>query len=447
MIMAPVRASTFHRAALLSALAFGMASGCTCQKKDEPKDAAPTPVPVVSAVAEASAPLEVPRLSLPMGAALLPNGAVVVAGLSVPDRAIKVARILPDGKVDAAASVFPNAEWAHDSEVSVHPVGDDVVVTFRGKVEGGLGRSLVRLDARLVAKEPLVFSPTTCATKDGVYWLDRHRVSAELPAGHRDYTVPPLSGDLGLFCDESRALVTADAEGVLTVVPVLADTLGPLAILVGEKDFDDEEREHSLFFRPEGPSVFRIGNEGAIAVKLPGQAARKISGKLEEDDDLVLVDADIGTVYVASTQDHDGCEAGEDASALPTQRTSRFSTAIHLLRVDLGEGKATRESLGRAACGHQASTFFFGKAKDRRVLAWTERAPASNKTVPPIAALAYRVFGPVAGGTFAKRVPLRADGLVDAGCNTSTCAAVWLERPEGEDDRKPELPKVLRFPE
>lgn len=434
-------------AIVCSALALGSVAGCTCKKTEEPREAAVTTTPVVDASPDGARAYELPRLSLPMGAALLPSGAVIVAGLSVPERMIKVARIAPDGRVDAVADIFQNAEWAHDSEVGVHPVGDDVIVTFRGKVEGGQKRSLVRLDPKLSAKEPRTYTATSCATKDGVYWLDHRRVHAELGAGHREHTVPAAEGDLGLFCDESHALVTVDAEGVLSVVPVLPDAMGPLAILVGEKDFEDEEREHSLFLRPEGPSVLRIGNEGALSVKLPGQAARKIVGKLEEDDDLVLVDADVSTVYVASTQDHDGCEAGEDASTLPTQRTSRFSTAVHLLRVDLGEGKATRENLGRAACGHQASTFFFGKAKDRRVLAWTERAPASNKTMAPIAALAYRVIGPTAGGTVAKRIPLRADGLVDAGCNATTCAAVWLERPEGEDDRKPELPRVLRFPE
>lgn len=436
------------RAALAGlALVVGGGAGCTC-RKDEPLVDAATPAPtVIDAAAPTARTLELPKLSLPIGGALLPNGAVVVAGLSVAERAIEVARVLPDGRVDATVRIFPNAEWAHDSEVGVHPVGEDIVVTFRGKVEGGQKRSLVRLDKSFVAKPAISFSATTCATKDGVYWLERSRVGYEIAAGHRDRMVPPLGGDLGLFCDESRALVTADAEGVLTVVPVLADAMGPLAILVGEKDFDDEEREHTLFFRPEGPSVFRIGNEGTIAVKLPGQATRKIAGKLEEDDDLVLVDADVGTVYVASTQDHDGCEAGEDTSALPSQRTSRFSTAVHLLRVDLGEAKATRESLGRAACGHQASTFFFGKAKDKRLLAWTERAPQSSKTVPPIAALSYRVLGATAAANVAKRVPLRADGLVDAGCNATTCAVVYLERPAGEDDRKPELPRILRFPE
>ncbi len=386
-------------------------------------------------------------MSMPIGAALLPGGAVVVAGLSVAEKQIRVVRIAAGGTVEAVSSVFPNAEFAHDSEVAVHAVGEDVVVSFRGKLEGGLRRSIARLDPHLVAKGPTPFGAVTCATQEGVFWLEKKHAKAELPSGRKDFPLPAMAGDLGLFCDEAHALVTADAEGSLSTAEMTQDGMGPVVPLVGEKDFADEEREHSFFVGSSGLGVLRIGAEGAIAVKLASQPPRKIVGKLEEDDDVVLADADETELYVASTQDHDGCEGGEDASALPTLRTARFSTSVHLLRIDLATDRSAREDLGRAACGHQAGAFFFGKAKGKRLLAWSERAPGSNKTKPPIAALAYRMLGASPAGTIAQRVPLRADGLVDAGCNATTCAVVWLERPEGQDDKLPELPRVLRFPE
>lgn len=427
-------------------LALGQSAACTCKKGNE---GAPEASLVTLPEPKEASPraLELPRLSMPIGGALLANGAVVVAGLSVPERVVRVARIDPEGHVEAIADVFPNAEWAHDSEVTVHPVGDDIVVSFRGKLEGGLHRSLLRLDSHLVAKEPIAFGAVTCATKDGVFWLEKKHVKAEIPAGKRDFAIPTMEGDLSLFCDESHALVTADAEGALSTSEITRDGPGPVIPLVREKDFTDEEREHSYFVGAAGLGVLRIGSEGAIAIKLASQSPRKVAAKLEEDDDLVVADADESSLYVASTQDRDGCEAGEDASALPTLRTSRFSTSVHLLRIDLATDKAVREDLGRAACGHQAGAFFFGKAKDKRILAWSERAPGTNKTKPPIAALAYRILGPKPEGTLVKRVPLRADVLVDAGCNATTCAVIWLERPEGQDDKQAELPRILRFPD
>ena len=437
-----------HVFAALAVLAVGQGAACTCSKG---QDASAVDAAAASAPAEikdaAPAALELPRLSLPMGASLLPSGAVVVAGLSVAEKAVRVALVGVDGRVAATTAIFGNAEWAHDSEVSVHSVGNDVVVSFRGKVEGGLRRSIVRLDERLVAKEPVTFGAVTCATKDGVFWLDKKHVKAETPSGRKDFPVPTMDGDLGLFCDESHALVTADAEGALSTSEIMEGGFGPVVPLVGDKDFSDEEREHAFFVGASGLGVLRIGSEGAIAVKLASHGPRKIPTKLEEDDDLVVADADDAALYVASTQDHDGCETGEDASALPTLRTSRFSTSVHLLRIDLATDKAIREDLGRAACGHQAGPFFFGKAREKRILAWSERAPGANKTKPPIAAFSYRVLGPNTAGTVSKRVPLRADGLVDAGCNATSCAVVWLERPEGQDDKQPELPRILRFPE
>ncbi|MFO0643699.1 MAG: hypothetical protein U0183_31015 [Polyangiaceae bacterium] len=429
----------------LSALAFGMLASCTCSRGAPSSLDAAAPVAVDAGDGAVSA-LEMPKLSMPIGATLVPGGGVVVAGLSVPEKVVRVARVSRSGVVERRADVLAGAEWAHDAEISPHAVGSAVALVYRGKLEGQLQRVVVRLDDTLSAGPRRVFGTTTCATRDAVYWLEKKGVKAELAAGPRDLDLPGMDGDLGLFCDESRAFVTGDAEGVLSAVALSAEGAKTVLPIVGDKDFADEEREHAFFATASGLAVVRIGAEGALATKSPLEPKREAGLKLDDEEDLVLADADDTTLYLATTREHEGCAAGEDASALPTLRASRFSTSVHVVRLDLATGKATREDLGRAACGHQVSTFFFGKSGERRVLSWTERAPGSGKTKAPIDALAVRVLGKGLA-TVSQKIPLHADGLVDAGCDADGCVAVWLERPEAQDDRQPELPRILRFPQ
>jgi hypothetical protein len=422
-----------------------MLASCTCSRgAPTTVDAAPN---VAADAGAAQAPaLEMPKLSMPIGATLVPGGGVVVAGLSVPDKVVRVARVARGGAVERRVDVLAGAEWAHDAEVSPHAVGSSVVLVYRGKLEGQLQRVIVRLDDALVAAPRRPFGTTTCATRDAVYWLDKKAVRAELAAGPRDLELPSIEGDLGLFCDETRAFVTSDTEGALSAVSLSGEGTRTVLPIVAEKDFADEEREHAFFATASGLAVLRVGAEGALATKAPLEPKREVGLKLDDEEDLVLADADDTTLYLATTREHEGCAAGEDASALPTLRASRFSTSVHVVRLDLASGKATREDLGRAACGHQVGTFFFGKSGDRRVLSWTERAPGSGKAKAPIDALAVRVLGR-ATPTVAQKIPLHADGLVDAGCDAEGCVAVWLERPEAQDDRQPELPRILRFPQ
>ncbi len=450
--MVGARLSQATVAALLLSSAAG---GCTCQR-GEPAPRPAEAAPLLAPSASVSAPLALPKLSLPIGAALLADGAVVIAGLSVKEKVVRVARVEKDARVGWITDAFSAAEWAHDAELGVHSAGAGVVVTFRGRLDGGLKRAHVRLDAGGALAGRADHGAVTCATRSGFFWLDgRKAVSAELGEGPKRFPTPAdLVGELSLFCDPSRASLVLDVDGSLSSAELGAAGLGPVGALLAEKDFTDEEREHALFSggvgRP-GLGVFRVGAEGGLALKLPGGAPRKLAGKLHEDDDLLLVDADERTLFAVSTQDHEGCAPGEDSSALPTLRTSRFSTSVHLLRVDLASYETTREELGRSTCGHQAGPFFLGVTRGKHVLGWSERAPTGGKQAKParapIAALSYRVFGATPAETVAHRTVLSADAVVDAGCTDSGCAAVWLERPEGKDDREPELPRVLRFPE
>ena len=451
----PVRASRFALSVLTLFVGSSSVGACTCNKKDPASSGQDSAVEAASAVTvdaratEAPGQKMLPRLSAPIGAALLPTDAVVVGGLVVPDRVVRLSRLEKDGRVAWTTDVVTGAEWTHDAELAVHPVGKDVVVTFRGKVDGAPKRTVVRVAEDGTTNPPKAFGAVTCWTESGLFWLDGHkRVKAETGLGLRELALPSgLEGDLSLFCDETHAAVVLDADGALSTLAVGTDSVAGSVALLGEKDFSDEEREHAFFFGKTGLGVLRVGGDGSLATKYAGSPGRKLTGKLDEDDDLVIVDADERALYAVATQDHDGCAPGEDASALPTQRTSRFSTSVRLLRLDLESGQGVREELGRAACGHQAGAFFFGAAKDKRVLAWTERAPTAGKTKAPIAALAYRVLGKSPAETTSHRLELSADALVDAGCTSSTCAVVWLDRPVGKDDKEPELPKVLRFPE
>jgi hypothetical protein len=394
--------------------------------------------------------LSLPALSAPIGALMLSDGAVVVAGLAVKDKVLRVARVDKDERVAWITDALPSAEWVHDSDVSVHPAGAGagagVVVAFRGRLDGGVTRQLVRLDARGAVLGQHAGGRVACSTRVGLFWLEgRAAVWADLGGGPTRVALPsPLAGEPSLFCEPARASLILDDEGALSRAP-LGATVGPAAPLLAEREFDDEEREHALFHGTDGPGVLRVGASGALSVTRGG-ATKKLTARLHDDDDLLVVDADERTLYAVATQDHEGCPAGEDASALPTTRTSRFSTSVHLLRVDLTSGETTREELGRAACGHQPGPFFLGAAGGRHVLAWSERAPTgARRQRAPIAALAVRVFGAALGDVTRRREELRADALADAGCTDVGCAAVWLERPDGKDDREPELPRVLRY--
>ena len=74
---------------------------------------------------------------------------MVVAGLSVPEKVVRVARVSRSGVVERRADVLAGAEWAHDAEISPHAVGSAVALVYRGKLEGQLQRVVVRLDDTL----------------------------------------------------------------------------------------------------------------------------------------------------------------------------------------------------------------------------------------------------------------------------------------------------------
>lgn len=403
--------------------------------------------PPASVSASVPAPaLSLPALSAPIGALMLSDGAVVVAGLAVKEKVLRVARVEKDERVAWITDALPSVEWVHDSDVSVHPAGAGVVVAFRGRVDGGVTRQLVRLDARGAVLGQHPGGRVACSTRAGLFWLEgRAAVWADLGEGPTRVALPSaLAGEPSLFCEPTRASLILDDDGALSRAPLSGAVGSPLPLLPAPEP-EDDEREHALFHGAGGPGVLRVGVSGALSVTREG-ATRKLSVRLHDDDDLLVVDADERTLYAVATQEHEGCPAEEDAAALPTTRTSRFSTSVHLLRVDLASGETTREELGRAACGHQPGPFFLGAARGRHVLAWSERAPTgARRQRAPIAALAVRVFGAARGDVTRRREELRADALADAGCTDAGCAAVWLERPEGKDDREPELPRVLRY--
>lgn len=438
------------RRAVAVALLVGGLHACTCQRGTPVSEPAAPSVTVVTPAAPPQTPpppaLALPALSAPIGALILADGSVVLAGLAVKDKVVRVARVDKEERVAWLTDVLPSAAWASDSELSVYPAGAGVVVAFRGRLDGGVTRQLVRLDGRGAVLGQQAGGHVACSTRVGLYWLDgRAAFVSDLGAGPKRTPLPsPLVGEPGLFCEPTRASLVLDDDGALTL-STLGDVVGPATALTSERDFDDEEREHALFQGPTGPGVLRVGAGGALSVTRSG-ATRKLATRLQEADDLLVVDADERTLYAVATQDHEGCPAGEDASALPTRRTSRFSTSVHLLRVDLASGETTREELGRAACGHQPGPFYLGATRGKHVLAWSERAPTgARRQRAPIAALAVRVFGATLGDTTRRRAELTADALADAGCTDAGCAAVWLERPEGQDDREPELPRVLRY--
>ncbi len=443
----------------LAILGAGAGTGCTCRKSTPevaPSSGSASPPDRVAAPA---AQITAPRFSAPIAATAVGDGAVVVAGLAAADKRVRVARIEGDGRVGWSRDVFEGAAWASDAELSLYRVDKGLVVLWRGLQGGKQRRSAVLLsEDGLASGPPFVVGSVACATQRGLYWIEAGKRSVQLatPGGSPPVTLAlpgkaeRAESELGLACDERHAVVVEDSDGDLATLALPPRERASFVPLLGEKDFGDEEREHSVFFGTEGLGLLRVSHGGALALRAPDKGGpapwKKLSARLGDEDDLVAVDADARAVYAVSTRVHEGCAPGEDAGALPTLRTSRFSTEVRLLRFELASDAITQEELGRGSCGHPLGTFFLGEAAGAEVLAWSERGPTGGKLRAPIVALSYRVLGGGPGPRPTGRIELSGDALVDAGCDASHCYAAVLERPAAKDDREPESIRVVRYP-
>jgi hypothetical protein len=469
----------FALAALAALVALVAGGGCTCSKAAEssPNDAG------TAVVADASAELAVASgesgepggLSAPIAGARGDRGDVVVAGLDVAARAIRVQRISDKDEVLASRIVFEGMAWSSESELKVSPAGGGVAVTWRGLRSGKLVRQLVILGADLAPTGPVLdVSAASCATRDALWFTDGKRVHARPWTGSPTRFELPRDKDVALVCGAHRAFALLDEEDGTSVMTFGAAALErtdagsvgdadggatkdgraakdggaasvPLVIpLLKESDFgEDDQRERSEYTVGDDVGVVRLATSGAITLRevRSGVAAplHKLRTAIGRDDDVVAVDASPRVVVIVFTEDV------SDSCAKDAGTATVGSTRVKALRIDRTTFEESTVELSPGMCAREVGPFFTGAQGDGVSIAWVERVPIAGKSRAPIAALAHRIVPATGPAPDLVRTEQAADALADAGCDGTRCYAVALARRAGMDAMVPGLAKILRY--
>ncbi len=402
--------------------------------KHEPnvEGTAPTSAPAASSGGAATG------LSAPIAAALAANGDVIVAGLDVPAKAIRVQRIGTKDEVVADKIALGDVAWSTDAELKLfaHPK-EGVALTWRGLRGGKLVRQLAILGPDLTPKgEPTEVSAASCATRDAVWFSDGAHAFARSWSGASSKIDLPKDKDASLLCGSTRAYAILD-EDDRTSLLTLGANAGPPVTIVRENELgDDEQRELSEYTVGEDIGFVRVGGSGAIAIReLVGGSLgplRKLKTSIPKEDDVVAVDASAKLLSIVYTQDVSSTCPGD----------SLASTKVTVLRVDRTTFEESTVELSPGRCGHEVGPFFTGVLGDGVSVAWTERAGGAGKAKAPIVGLAHATIT-VSGKPSLARIEQPADALVDAGCDGATCYAVALARGAAAD--VPGSAKVLRY--
>jgi hypothetical protein len=444
-------------------------AGCRCAKAPDPagppEDAALEAAPAddASGLSTHEAGEPAGGLSAPIAAAR--SGAdVVVAGLDVPSRSIRVQRISASDAVVAERMVFEGVAWSSDSDLKVIAASDGVAVTWRGLRGGKLVRQLLVLGADLAPRgEAVDVAAGSCATQDALWFTDGKRVHRRPWSGSATHSELPKDKDAALVCGAHRAFALLDEDEGTTLLALggggeadggKADAGGASAssTIVGaaaslsvlkESEFgEDEQRERAEFTVGDDLGVVRLATSGAVALREIRAGAlgplRKLKTAIGRDDDVVAVDASLRVVVIVFTEDAGEACAAEGGAMSP-------STRVKALRVDRATLEESTVELSPGACGREVGPFFTGALGDAVSVAWVERVPVAGKARAPIAGLAHRTVNAAGAPGELVRAEQPADALVDAGCDGAHCYAVALARRTGMDAMIPGLARVLRY--
>ena len=441
------------RAFLLSMVsALALAPGCTCAKSGQDgAEGGPTVAHATTAAADGNVATGRPaaRFSAPIAATRVGGGAVLVAGLVVPDKTIVVTRLEAGGATDFPVVALRGVTWSSDAELRLFPADGGAAVIWRGLRDGKQVRQMVAVGkAGDVRGEPVEVGAPACATEDGLAWIERGpsgrtRVALRLwgAAASRDVAIIGPDREPFLVCGAHRLYALGQGETDVTLAIGDADA-GRVRRLIGAKDFgDDEEREHDEFTVGDDLGVVRLGGGGQIAVREAkgGElgAWRKLTTTIPGDDDVVAVDGDAHALIVVTTREVPGA-CGKSAP-------SGVAASVHVLRVDRASFAETSLELASAECAKDLGPFWTGSTASRLVVGWAERVGKRDASTAPISGLAYRTFDG-ASLTPIVRVAHPADALVDAGCDKDRCYAVALARAPGTTDMIPEVAEVITYP-
>lgn len=369
---------------------------------------------------------------------------VVVAGLDVAAKAIRVQRINTQDQVVVETLALRDVAWSTDSDLKLVAASEGVALTWRGLRGGKLVRQLVVLDANLEPKgEPTDVSAASCATRDAVWFSDGAHASSRPWAGSPVRVSLPKEKDASLLCGQHRAFAVLEDEDKTSAL-VLGGEGGSPVTMIRENDFgEDEQRELAEYTVGDDVGFVRLASSGALAVReLTSEGAgplRKLKNTIGKDDDVVAVDASNRIVVIVYTQDIS--EAAKDAATSDTTGC----TKIAALRVDRQSFEESTIELSPGRCGYEVGPFFTSAVGEDVSVAWTERTGGAGRGRAPIASLAHARIVPTAAVSGVKRLEQPAlDVLVDAGCDES-CYAVALARREGADAMAPGFAKVLRY--
>lgn len=469
---------------LVLALLVGLAGGgsaCTCSKANESIADDAGAVSSFDGSDETNAAGGEPGgLSAPIAAARGEHGDVVVAGLDVAARAIRVQRISDKDELLVDQTIFDGVMWSSESELKVAPAAAGVAVTWRGLRAGKLVRQLVILGADLAPIGSVHdVSAASCATRDAVWFTDGRRVHTRPWTGRPARFDLPKDKDAVLVCGVHRAFALLDEDDGTSLVTFggasLASSAGgldagarpdaragggggggdaaagagagvsrPMQLLTESEFGEDDQRERPDYTVGDDVGVVRLGVSGAMALRevrdgIPG-SLHKLRTVIPRDDDVVAVDATPRVVVIVFSEDvSDAC--AKDGGTTATVG----STRVKALRVDRTTFEESIVELSPGMCAREVGPFFTGAQGDGVSVAWVERVPIAGKSRAPIAALAHCVV-PAAGPTAElARVEQAADALVDAACDGTRCYAVALARRAGMDAMVPGLAKVIRY--
>ena len=454
---------------LIAAIAMG-GGACTCSKGSEsaPDATASDPGPDAPTIG-ARNPGEPGGLSAPIAAARGEAGEVVVVGLDVPARSIRVQRISPKDEVIADRTVLEGVAWSSESDLKVVPAAGGVAITWRGLRGGKLVRQLLVLGPDLAPKgEAIDIAAASCATHDALWYTDGKRVHSRPWAGKPTRSDLPKDKDAALVCGAHRAFALLDEDDGTSLVLLGGadvrsdagthaapdagvgaggDAGAPRAAvlpLLKESDFgEDDQRERAEYTVADDVGVVRLATSGAVTIRevkegVPGPL-RKLKTAIPRDDDVVAVDASPRTVVVVFTEDvGEACKGEAGANTSP-------STRVKALCIDRTTFEESVVELSPGGCGREVGPFFTGALGDAVSVSWVERIPVAGKSRAPVAGLAHRTVA--AAGPLAElaRVEQPADALVDAGCDGTRCYAVALARRAGMDAMVPGVARIIRY--
>ena len=410
-------------------------------------------------------------LSAPIAAARIEAGDVVVAGLDVPAKAIRVQRINPNDEVTIDRTILEGVKWSSESDLKVVPAARGVAITWRGLRSGKLVRQMIVLGPDLAPKGEIIdVAAASCATRDALWFTDGKRVHGRPWSGAAIKSALPHDQDAALVCGQHRAFALLDEEEG-TAVMVLgggADSdagadagrgagrdatrvsdggkvvASSSAIsLLKESEFgEDDQRERAEYTAGDDLGVVRLAASGAIAMRevKAGIAGplRRLKTTIPRDDDVVAVDASAREVVVVFTEDVGEACPGAGGTTVP-------STRVKALRIDRTSFEESIVELSGGICGREVGPFFTGSLREDVSVAWVERVPVKGQSRAPVAGLAHRLV--VAAGPPADllRADQPADALVDAGCDEAHCYAVALARRPGMDAMVPGFARVIRY--